>query len=849
MNYLLLEVVNSTIKEQLRVSAHEIKRCLFIALLACVWMGIAPELYRLIPARATACMDWMYLQFDHNWLLNIPTCLILCFLYVKWLKRLFSYRRISYSCLFAIVFVYIILYYDSPFKYATIACGIDYRLFLSALLGIVPMLMAAKFILVFVFYISKCWNNPSMIMPRLREIGGNVLMKTGEISEKIFNVFFTVIVENPEKIMEKIKRDNKPAGTLTEAHRGFSLDNNPDILLSGSVKAYAETIVNKLKSTELKKESFAIGITSEWGAGKTTFLNLLKEEIQAGVSNDIVDFNPWMCQSPEQVTRDFFATLRNKLSERHPELSNPIKQYAKHLGSVSLPVFGIASISLNNFASEKNLLAMKEELSEKFSKLGKKVVVIIDDLDRLDSSEVFEVLRLIRNTADLSNMIYLVAYDKSYITKILADQHISDPGAYLEKIFQLEIQLPKVANEQVLETLVKELDSQLPDDTDISFIRDKKELIADILGTYRRAKRFARLFSLSYDYLSRNESLHKLVPREKFMLDLLQMDDKKIYDILWDKPEDILEKTDNGLWVYREEKTTGNGTEIKQTTAKLLEYLWPQSYDVPEQYSIRRIQNSMDYFTLGGQFSEKYVEQMVDATDPDTLVKEWKEKHKRLWYFADIIEAYYKKTKLKVSQKKNLICGILSANYYYGGYNEMITGALSNNVFIGKMDIIREWFNKKANEFEYSNYSYHYNKLYMLALVLEGLSKANDIDLKSIIFILIQSFVNSKNNKKEDCSILDIIYSDILEDNLGRLFIGFAIKNEEIVFESIIDFFSQRKPKPTMAKFEEATNKAIKDTSNSPLNKVFGEQWLEKVYEIREKCIEPDTMIEKPHET
>lgn len=52
-----------------------------------------------------------------------------------------------------------------------------------------------------------------------------------------------------------------------------------------------------------------------------------------------------------------------------------------------------------------------------------------------------------------------------------------------------------------------------------------------------------------------------------------------------------------------------------------------------------------------------------------------------------------------------------------------------------------------------------------------------------------------------------------------------------------------------MAKFEEATNKAIKDTSNSPLNKVFGEQWLEKVYEIREKCIEPDTMIEKPHET
>lgn len=153
MNEHALKVVNSTIKEQLRVSAYEIKWCLFIALLACVWMGIAPELCRLIPARATECMDWVYLQFNHNWLLNIPTCLVLLFLYVKWLKRLFSYRRISYNCIFAIVFVYIILYYDSPFKYATIAWGIDYRDFLSALLGIVPLLMAVKIILLFVFYI------------------------------------------------------------------------------------------------------------------------------------------------------------------------------------------------------------------------------------------------------------------------------------------------------------------------------------------------------------------------------------------------------------------------------------------------------------------------------------------------------------------------------------------------------------------------------------------------------------------------------------------------------------------------------------------------------------------------
>ena len=104
----------------------------------------------------------------------------------------------------------------------------------------------------------------------------------------------------------------------------FSTDNE-HVYLKEPMRTYAERIVDKLINTS-SEETIAIGITSEWGAGKTTFLNYLKKEINAGLSNDIIDFNPWMCQSPEQVTRDFFATLRKKLSERHPELSTPIKQ-------------------------------------------------------------------------------------------------------------------------------------------------------------------------------------------------------------------------------------------------------------------------------------------------------------------------------------------------------------------------------------------------------------------------------------------------------------------------------------------------------------------------------------------
>lgn len=802
----VIESLYSSLREQLRFSASDIWQCFCIVLLACAWMGIAPTLYNEMPAKAPDWMNLTYRLFDGNLLLNIPVCIGLLYIWLKMVKRFVSFNHIRFYWVFLAAFVLLVLNYgEQPYTYAKIAWDIDYRIFLSFLLEVILFLIALKILAFILITICAYLLKLPILKDKEKE-------KEKRRDERI------------KKYKEKWKRTPK-----------FSPDYNAYITPSQPVKAYAETIVDRLAFTELREESFAIGITSEWGAGKTTFLNLLKEEIQAGVSNDIVDFNPWMCQSPEQVTRDFFATLRSKLSENHPELSNPIRQYAKHLGSVSLPVLGIASINLNNFTSEKNLLEMKVRLSEQFSKIGNKVVVVIDDLDRLDSSEVFEVLRLIRNTADLSNMIYLVAYDKSYITEILRKQNISDPAAYLEKIFQLEIQLPKVTNEQVGDILSEELDSQLPTMKDIKFTRDQKDLIAEILGTYRRAKRFARLFSLSFDKLER-ESVHQVVLQEKFLFDLLLMDDKKIYDILWDKPAKILQKTDKGLWVYKEEVAKGNEISIKPTTQQLLTLLWPQSDEEPEQYSIRRVQYSMDYFTLEVQFSETDVEQMVDAADPDELVKGWIGRRKSIRNFADIIKAYCDNKELTISQRRNLIWGILSACYYY---ESDITTALSNNIFIGNTDFIREWFDKKLKENDYSTGFYS-----PFPRILEGLSINNDTDLKSIISAVLQGFVDSD----KDCSILDVIVPDYFRFSLGEFFNDFGSKTKEIAFACIIDIFSQREPKPTIAEYEEVKEEVIKDDSiwHNALKQAFGDQWIQKLDEIREKCIEPDVKTKIP---
>lgn len=772
--------------------SDDLKWVLSIILMASVWIGIASDFYQLIPNNIIGWMNRIYQLFDNNIWLNIPTCFFLLYYFYKVYSNIYIFEDYRFHGIFVIAFIYLLLYYQFPFDYAIIAWVIDYRHFLSVLLGLVLLRMLH---ISFEYFRDKSWR---------------------------YDVF--------------IKRNNH-----NENVNGFSSDYRYErVNLSLPTEAYVNVIVQKLKKTQLgfNFDSFAIGITSEWGTGKTTFLRRLEREIHDDITVDIVDFNPWMCQSAEQVTKDFFTTLRNNLSERHPELSSPIEKYAKQLKSITLPLFWNISFKLTPYTSDKSLLEMKHELSWEFSKLQEPVVVIIDDLDRLDSSEVFEVLRLIRNTADLSNMIYLVAYDKNYITKILENQHISDPAAYLEKIFQLEIQLPLVSGDSVWNTLLDRLCDQLPKDTDISFIEGQKDLIKEILYSYRRAKRFARLFSLDFDYL-KIESLEKLNLKEIFLLDLLQMDDKVIYDILWDQPEKLLRK-EGAIWTYRQiEKLKArmegdtiilkDGTQIKQTTNKLLACLWPMSNVKPEENSIRCVENYEEYFTMKVQFTQKHLKQIIESNleDVDALIKQWSGVvHHRNIIFENIID-YTKKKDLEEQQKKKLIWGALSAYYYNHIFFD--AGIIIRELVTKENDkIVVDWFEKKLEE-KVCNYD-------SLLPMLEHLDEEvlNHENVEKIIKSCIQHFVDNNN-----FSILDCIKSD--EHVARNLYYGLMRLNDnnlKIAFNHLIDIYSKKKPKPTMEEYN-IFIEYIKRNEDGYILDLFKDN-REYFWEmILRKCIEP----------
>lgn len=367
------------------------------------------------------------------------------------------------------------------------------------------------------------------------------------------------------KVINTWKKRHNANKHISPDNPGFITDIvDIDQSVDENFNSYSKTLVKRLLNTDLSKKSFAVGITGGWGSGKSTFLKTLKDG-ENGFKDkaEIVEFNPWMCQSPDQVIADFFNALREQLSSRHSRLSRPIKEYAHVLNAVasSTPFESFTMIG-SLWPNDKSLQKKKDHLSRQLQKMEKPVVVFIDDLDRLESREIFEVLRLVRNTGDLCNIIYIVAYDKEYLVSALNNKsELFNCSDYLEKIFPVELHLPKIDSSYLssvflqcfnmqrakcskdsnfFDILDKFISNQLLDYGLDDSLFDFDDLIPKILFNYRRVRNFSRRFILLIDLYMEKGLLDKINIRDLMGIELLEIHDKSIFERLSRDPDSLL---------------------------------------------------------------------------------------------------------------------------------------------------------------------------------------------------------------------------------------------------------------------------------------------------------------------
>lgn len=193
---------------------------------------------------------------------------------------------------------------------------------------------------------------------------------------------------------------------------------------------------------------FVIAVNGHWGFGKSTILNFLIHYLKAKPEEEqpiIVTFNPWLVTGDEDITKRFVRQLQMSLSQFKAVPKGFRKRIADFIKAVSeIPVpyaqAGKAVVKLFD-NQQKDISELKEELEESLEDKHPRIVVTIDDIDRLNTDDILQLFRLLKAMPNFDDVVYILAFNREVVHKIIADNQGIPGDIYLEKIIQATFEL------------------------------------------------------------------------------------------------------------------------------------------------------------------------------------------------------------------------------------------------------------------------------------------------------------------------------------------------------------------------------------------------------------------------
>ena len=261
--------------------------------------------------------------------------------------------------------------------------------------------------------------------------------------------------------------------------------------------------------------------------------------------NLVIKFNPWNFSNQNELIKDFFGSIAEGLNQIYKEnidkrtgfknwVSKLFKRYrvTKMIGKYALKLLehseiGIAPtvslVGVLNFqfkavwnfrrGNEKPLEHQRDEIVEKFGTIGKRIIIIIDDIDRLDSDETKLIFKLVKLATNFPNTIFLLAYDRVKVGERLTERN-TEKGIkgeeYLKKIIQLSFLIPKPIPEDIINILRNLMSTELNfdeknwDGNRFDQLIDNREF-RKIFPTIRDIKRYINGLHLDLKIIDKNE--------------------------------------------------------------------------------------------------------------------------------------------------------------------------------------------------------------------------------------------------------------------------------------------------------------------------------------------------------
>ncbi|MCO6561064.1 MAG: AAA family ATPase [Gilliamella sp.] len=246
-----------------------------------------------------------------------------------------------------------------------------------------------------------------------------------------------------------------------------------------------------------------IGLYGIWGAGKTSVLNFIQESLKSEEKVICAQFNPWRYGSEDELLKEFFSTIAEALNieliTKFDKYKSIIKKSAASAASIikmdglsgtviSLIATSIAT-SITTSITTLDTDELKKRIEAKLEKAQKRVLILIDDVDRLDKAEIQLLFKIVKSIANFKYTSYILAFDKDIVASALQERYTGanhNAGeAFLEKIIQIPLHLPIIDKEVLQQICYDDINNAL--------------LVADIKLTDQQFQAFWPYFISAFD--------------------------------------------------------------------------------------------------------------------------------------------------------------------------------------------------------------------------------------------------------------------------------------------------------------------------------------------------------------